>query len=59
MLDSRPKTSAVTGKDKMGEEKKKEGEDDERMEQDIMPGDGQDKDATGGEDKGGGSGTMA
>ncbi len=29
------------------------------MDEDIVPEDGQDKDAAGGEDKGGGSGTMA
>ncbi len=43
----------------MEEEKKKEGEDDECMEQDVEPVDGQNKDATGGEDMGGGSGTTA
>ncbi len=53
-MDSRPKTSAA-----MGEEKKKEGEGDECMDQDVKQVDSQDKDATGGEDKEGGSGTMA
>ncbi len=47
------------GEDKMGEEKKKEGEDDERMEQGVESVDSQKKDATGGEDMGGGSGTVA
>ncbi len=47
------------GEDKMQEEKKKEGEGDEHMEQDAAAVDSQDKDATGGEDMGGGSGTMA
>ncbi len=43
----------------MGEEQKKEGDGMEHMEEDVVPENGQDKDAAGGEDKGGGSGTAA
>ncbi len=50
--------SAATEEDKTEEEKKKEGGDEEYMEQDDAPVAGQDKDATGGPDAGGGSGTM-
>ncbi len=57
-LDSRPKKSATMGEGEKKEDKKKEGEAEECMEESIEPEDGQDKDATGGEDKGGGSGTM-
>ncbi len=45
------------GEDKMEEEKKKEGE--MHMEQDNVPVDCQNKDATGGSDAGGGSSTTA
>ncbi len=57
-LASRKKAPAAMGEDKTEEEKKKEDEDDEHMEQDAAPVDSQNKDATGGEDKGGGSGTT-
>ncbi len=58
-LASHLKKSAAMGKGEKKEDKKKEGEDEECMEEGIKPEDGQDKDAAGGEDKGGGSGTMA
>ncbi len=51
-LDSRKKTPVATGEDKMEEEKKKEDEGDEHMEQDATPVDSQNKDATGGPDTG-------
>ncbi len=53
-LASFQKTSAA-----MGEEQKKEGDGTEHMEEDVVPENGQDKDAASGEDKGGGSGAVA
>ncbi len=58
-MASRKKTSAAIGEDKTDEEKKKEGRDEEHMEQDDAPVAGRDKDATGGPEAGGGSGTTA
>ncbi len=58
-LDSCPQTFTATKESKKREDKKKEGKDDEYMDQDVMLEDGQDKDTAGGEDKDGGSGTMA
>ncbi len=58
-LASHKKPSAAMGEDKMEEEKNKEGEGEMHMEQDDALVDGQNKDATGGSDVGGGSSTMA
>ncbi len=54
-----PKMSAAMGEGKKKEDKNKEGKDVEHMEEDIELEHSQDKDATSGEDKGGGSGTAA
>ncbi len=58
-MDSRKKMPATLEKDKTEEENKKEDEGEMHMEQDAALVDGQNKDATGGPDMGGGSGTMA
>ncbi len=58
-LDSHLQMFTATTESEEKEETKKEGEDDEHLDENVMPEDGQDKDAASGEDKDGGSSTMA